>query len=117
MLPFSDLHVFPFSSRPGTRAASIPRHVPAQIVTDRAARLRNIASLKKKIFLERFVGKELEILVQGCNEKSGNYKGLSRNYISASFLGKKSLVNEEVSLLISSCNGEVCAGELIAIAR
>lgn len=109
-LPFSDLHVFPYSSRPGTRASSMPGHLPDRIVTERAARLRGIAKRKKAVFLDRFVGKELEILVQGYNDKSGSSRGLARNYISVSFSGAKALVNEEVSVRITSCNGEVCSG-------
>lgn len=110
-LPFSDLHVFPYSKRPGTRAAGMADHVPAQIVTERAARLRRIATLKKAAFLERFTGRELDILVQGFNEKAGLCRGLSRNYIVASFPGERSSVNEEVAVLIRSCSGDVCAGE------
>ncbi|HXE97326.1 MAG TPA: tRNA (N(6)-L-threonylcarbamoyladenosine(37)-C(2))-methylthiotransferase MtaB [Dongiaceae bacterium] len=109
-LPFSDLHVFPYSSRPGTRAAGMPGHVPAQVVTERAARLRKIAEMKKRAFLEHFIGTELKVLVQGYNEKSGDCRGLSRNYIPVSFSGDKSLVNEEVSVLITGCSGEGCSG-------
>ena len=116
-LPFSDLHVFPYSSRPGTRAAGMPEHVPDRIVTKRAARLRSIAKLKKTVFLERFVGKELDLLVHGYNDKSGICRGLSRNYISASFPGEKSLVKEEVSILINRCNEGVCSGSSAAMAE
>lgn len=111
-LPFSDLHVFPYSRRPGTRAAAMPDHVPDRIVTERAARLRGIAKQKKAAFLERFVGKKLSVLVQGYDDKTSTCRGLSRNYISASFFGKKSLVNEEVSILITSRDGDTCSGEL-----
>lgn len=112
-LPFSDLHVFPYSSRPGTRAAKMPGHVPDRVVTERAARLRGIAKLKKARFLERFVGTELKVLVQGHNDRSGACKGLSRNYISTAFSGKKQLVNEEVAILINICSGDGCSGMYI----
>ncbi len=98
-LSLSDLHVFPYSSRPGTRAASMPGHLPDRIVTERAARLRSVATRKKAAFLKRFEGTELQVLVQGFNEKTGICRGLSRNYISVSFPGTQALVNEEVSLL------------------
>jgi threonylcarbamoyladenosine tRNA methylthiotransferase MtaB len=114
-LPFSDLHVFPYSSRPGTRAAGMPGHLPAHIVTERAARLRSIAKRKKAEFLERFVGKEIAVLVQGYNDKTGVCRGLSRNYITVSFPGVKALVNEEVSVLISCCDGDGCSGSSTAI--
>lgn len=112
-LPFSDLHVFPYSSRPGTKAADMPGHVPPQVVKERAAILRCIAEKKKLAFLGRFVGKELRILVQGYDDKTGLCRGLSRNYINASFPGAKLLVNEEVSVLINGCDGEACAGQAI----
>jgi threonylcarbamoyladenosine tRNA methylthiotransferase MtaB len=109
-LPFSDLHVFPYSRRPGTRAASMPGHVPSQLITERAAHLRNIAKLKKKLFLERVVHKEIKVLVQGYNVTSGLCNGLSRNYISVSFPGDISLVNAELSILITGTDGVVCTG-------
>ena len=116
-LPVSDLHVFPYSSRPGTRAASMDRHVPHQIVTERAARLRKIAELKKTAFLERFTGKRLDVLVQGFDESTARCRGLSRNYISVSFVGEKSFVNEEVAVLVTGSNGNVCAGERLGVCR
>jgi threonylcarbamoyladenosine tRNA methylthiotransferase MtaB len=111
-LPFSDLHVFPYSRRPGTRAADMPGHLPDRIVTERAARLRAIAARKKAAFLGRFVGKELDILVQGFNEKTGVCRGLSRNYINISFPGTKEMVNEKVSIFVESCDSEVCSGSI-----
>jgi threonylcarbamoyladenosine tRNA methylthiotransferase MtaB len=98
-LSLSDLHVFPYSSRPGTRAASMPGHLPDRVVTERAARLRGVATRKKAAFLKRFEGTELLVLVQGFNEQTGICRGLSRNYISVSFPGTQALVNEEVSVL------------------
>jgi threonylcarbamoyladenosine tRNA methylthiotransferase MtaB len=114
-LPFSDLHVFPYSCRPGTKAAGMPRHLSARTVTVRAAYLRNIAKRKKEIFLQRFVDKDLKILVQRYDVKSKLCSGLSRNYISVSFSGEKALVNEEVSVRVTRCNGEVCSGNATAV--
>ncbi len=109
-LSLSDLHVFPYSSRPGTMAASMPGHLPDRVVTERAARLRGVATRKKAVFLQRFEGAELQVLVQGFNEKTGICKGLSRNYISVSFPGAPALVNEEVTVQINSSDGDVCSG-------
>ena len=49
-LPLSYAHVFPFSSRPGTLAASMPEQVPAPVAKERAAALRQVAARKKKAF-------------------------------------------------------------------
>ena len=115
-LPFSDLHVFPYSSRPGTKAADMPGHLSPRTVTGRAAYLRNIAKQKKEIFLKRFVDKDLRILVQRYDGTSGFCSGLSRNYISVSFPGEKALVNEEVSVRVTRSNGEFCSGKAAAVA-
>ena len=88
----------------------MPGHLPAVIVTERAARLRSIASRKKATFLKRFEGTELRVLVQGFDEKTGICRGLSRNYINVSFSGRKEMVNEEVSVLINSFDGDICMG-------
>lgn len=112
-LPLSDLHVFPYSRRPGTRAAGMPGHLPSQVISARAAVLRSIAAEKKSHFLQQFVGKELEILVQGFSEGTGECRGLSRNYIAVTFQGRKSWVNTEVSIMVTKCNGNDCQGETL----
>jgi threonylcarbamoyladenosine tRNA methylthiotransferase MtaB len=113
-LNFSDLHVFPYSSRPGTRAAGMPGHLPAHIVTERAARLREIAELKKRSFLDRFIGHEQKILVQKFDRKTGTCRGLSRNYLVVSFPGEEIFVNREITVKILHSNGTVCSGEMIS---
>ena len=112
-LPFSDLHVFPYSRRPGTRAANLSGQLPPRIVTARAARLRIVAAAKKAAFLSSMIGRNLPVLVQGFDEISGICRGLTRNYISVSFAGERSRVNCEVSVKIEATNGENCVGSLI----
>lgn len=113
-LPFSDLHVFPYSSRPGTAAASMPGRVADRTVTERAARLRKIATLKKQMFLDRFTGYELTVLVQKHDKKTGLCQGFSRNYISVTFPGNESLVNCEVPVKINCSDGVTCSGKLVS---
>ena len=60
------LHVFPFSARPGTPAARMPR-VPGDVVKDRAARLRAKGEDAMAAFLASRVGREASVLVEGDN--------------------------------------------------
>jgi threonylcarbamoyladenosine tRNA methylthiotransferase MtaB len=101
-LPFSDLHVFPYSRRPGTRAADLPDQVAGKIIKDRAEYLRDIATSKKQAFLERNLRKELRVLVQGYDAKSEICRGLSRNYITVAFSGGEKRVNQEVVVRIET---------------
>jgi len=112
-LPFSDLHVFPYSSRPGTVAAGMAGQLPAQVIKERAAILRNLAEQKKRAFLERFVGREVDVLVQGHDSRSGHCRGLSRTYIEVSFLGSAEMLNSQQGVRIIGHNGKTASGELV----
>ncbi len=61
-LPISYFHVFPYSRRPGTRAAEMTQQVPKDIIKERAARLRKIGGDQKKEFLRSQVGKVRKVL-------------------------------------------------------
>jgi len=109
-LPFSDLHIFPYSSRKGTKAADMTGHLPPDRIKERAAILRSVAERKKRAFLERMIGKKLDVLVQGYNSKTSICNGLSRNYCMVSFTGEESDKNQELKVNIVGCNGDGCAG-------
>jgi threonylcarbamoyladenosine tRNA methylthiotransferase MtaB len=59
-LPFTYLHVFTYSARPGTPAAAMPKQVPVQVARERNKILRNLAAKKKLAFMQSFLGKPLE---------------------------------------------------------
>jgi threonylcarbamoyladenosine tRNA methylthiotransferase MtaB len=79
-LPFTYLHVFTYSSRPGTAAAQMPDHLPIAVARERNKRLRELAAKKNRSFREKFVGRELEMITlhkraDGCTE------ALSTNFL------------------------------------
>lgn len=106
-LPIAYLHVFPFSPRPGTPAATMPDQVPGSVIRERAAALRQLSERKKRVYHEKFVGRELKVLVQEV-KGGGMVKGLSRNYIPVTLTGDASLINSEVSVrVIGTGKGQV----------
>ena len=62
--PFGNLHVFPYSERPGTPAASMPGAVPVEVRRERTRELVRLADEKRAAFAARFVGREVEVLVE-----------------------------------------------------
>jgi threonylcarbamoyladenosine tRNA methylthiotransferase MtaB len=60
--PFTYLHVFSFSPRPGTPAAELSNQVAAREILRRARELRALAAEKKSTFLARHIGKKLSVL-------------------------------------------------------
>lgn len=102
MLPISDMHVFPYSRRSGTKAAVMRNQVPDTVVTARAKQLRELAAKKKLLFLDANIGKELQVLVQ--KYEAGICHGLSRNYISVKFRGDAGMINTEQTVVCKSRN-------------
>ena len=61
-LPFTYLHVFTYSARPGTPAAAMPRQVPVQVSRARNRILRELGEQKKLAFMRSFVGSTIEAI-------------------------------------------------------
>ena len=61
-LPFTYLHVFTYSPRPGTPAAAMRDQVPVHVARERNRILRERATEKKLAFMESFVGKTVEAI-------------------------------------------------------
>jgi threonylcarbamoyladenosine tRNA methylthiotransferase MtaB len=61
-LPFTYLHVFSFSKRPGTAAAGLLGEIPANLIKNRARELRTLGEKKSAAFRRDQVGKRLRVL-------------------------------------------------------
>ena len=66
-LPFTYLHVFTYSPRPGTPAAAMCHQVPVHVARERNRILRDIAAEKKLAFMEGFLGKTVEAITLHSN--------------------------------------------------
>jgi threonylcarbamoyladenosine tRNA methylthiotransferase MtaB len=82
--PFSYLHVFSYSSRPGTRAASLPNQVSGAVINRRARELRALGESKSVEFRQSQIGRTLRVLTLHRDPKddSGQTPALSENYLS-----------------------------------
>jgi threonylcarbamoyladenosine tRNA methylthiotransferase MtaB len=61
-LPFTYLHVFTYSARPGTPAADMPHQVPLRVARERNRILRELGEQKKLAFMQGFLGKTVEAI-------------------------------------------------------
>ena len=90
-LPFTYLHVFTYSARPGTPAAELGKQVPADIARHRNRILRNIAADKKLAFMSAFVGRSIQTITLNASgeDEEGDYtEGLTDNYLPIRVKGK-----------------------------
>lgn len=78
-LPFSYMHVFPYSKRRGTRALKLHGQVPDPIRKERVSELREIGYSKKKHYILRQIDKTLDIIIE--NRTSAGFEGTTGNYI------------------------------------
>jgi threonylcarbamoyladenosine tRNA methylthiotransferase MtaB len=70
--PLTYLHVFPYSSRPGTPAADMPAPVPSHVAQFRAKTLRRLIANKNEAFRSSLIGRELEVLVLNSGDAISN---------------------------------------------
>jgi threonylcarbamoyladenosine tRNA methylthiotransferase MtaB len=83
-LPFTYLHVFTYSARPGTPGATMARQVPIHVARERNRILRDLAAQKKLAFLSKFAGTAIEAITlnQADSDHENTYtEGLTDNYL------------------------------------
>jgi len=85
-LPFTYLHVFTYSPRPGTPAAAMPVQIPVALARDRNRVLRELAAEKKLAFMQSFIGRTIEAITLRLPEGAGETapqatEALTDNYL------------------------------------
>ena len=83
-LPFTYLHVFTYSARPGTAAASMKGQVPTTVARERSRMLRELAGQKKACYMRSFLGKMVDAITlrgEGGDSSAGFTVALTDNYL------------------------------------
>jgi threonylcarbamoyladenosine tRNA methylthiotransferase MtaB len=116
-LPFTYLHVFSFSKRPGTKAASLSSEVPGAVIKRRASELRAFGEAKAAAFRQSQLGRTLRVLtlrredpVEGL--EMDTTPALSSNYLKVRVNGIHP-ANNCFDVLISGETGTALVGEPI----
>ncbi len=110
---FADIHVFPFSSRPGTVAAGMPDQVDDRIKASRTHRMLELSLCSRRDFEHRFVGQSMPVLWEKeMFSGSGLYSGLTGNYIRVFARSRTSLANCIVSAKLTGFWHQGMWGEL-----
>jgi threonylcarbamoyladenosine tRNA methylthiotransferase MtaB len=92
--PLTYLHVFPFSSRPGTVAADLPNHIPDHVSRFRARALRTRIAQKNEAFRSRMIGERIEVLTLDDGS------AISSNFVRVS-VSADCPVNEWIQVLVT----------------
>jgi threonylcarbamoyladenosine tRNA methylthiotransferase MtaB len=96
---FARIHVFPYSPRPGTKAAAIPNHVEDKVKRERGRRMLALGRANLRDFRKRFVGQTVMVLWE--KETGGVWSGLTDNYIRVFTKSDRDLTNRLVPVKLA----------------
>ena len=114
-LPFSYLHVFPYSTRKGTEAAGLASQLASHTVTHRSRVLREIGRVKSDEFRQGLIGRIEEVLVlETLDRATGRLVGLTGNYVEVVFSGSPSLMRTLATVRVTATRADRTFGELDA---
>jgi threonylcarbamoyladenosine tRNA methylthiotransferase MtaB len=110
-LPFSDLHIFPFSPRPGTPAATMPEQVSPAVRRQRCEALHALAHELAIRFRSRFVGRTLSVLWDG--RQGERWSGLTDNYLRVVTCSDGDWLGQVTPTRLQSLQGTTLQGEIV----
>ena len=120
-LPFTYLHVFTYSARPGTPAAAMKNQVPVHLARERNRILRELAAGKKLAFMRGFVGKPVEAItlnVVGSDTDGEFTEALSDNYLKLRLRGRHEAnrwLRAEIEDVVNGALVGVCSHRLTSV--
>lgn len=99
-IKFYKMHVFKYSPRKGTKAASMKGQIDGNKKEERSQKLIDLSNQNEKEYNETYVGKKIQVLFE--EEKDGIYKGHTKNYVlahlPAEYVSKQIVENEIVEV-------------------
>jgi threonylcarbamoyladenosine tRNA methylthiotransferase MtaB len=107
-LPLAYLHVFPFSPREGTPAASMEQAVSRQVQRERAGELLALSERKWRAFLAAQAGRELEVVVERIED--GVARGTSRQFAAVRWPSSGERRGDLARVRVEASDGADCFG-------
>jgi threonylcarbamoyladenosine tRNA methylthiotransferase MtaB len=114
-LPLTYLHVFTFSARPSTPAATMPNQVPVHLARERNRILRDLAAEKKRAFMRQFVGQDIQAITLNVISETADgtwTEGLTDNYLKVKLVGSYE-ANQWLKANVSNVDGDTLIGNAV----
>ena len=103
-IKFYKIHVFKYSRRNGTKAASMPNQVPPEIQEERSKKIIKLSKEIQDEYNKSYIGKTVKVLVEEKTE--GYYKGHTDNYLYVNIKSDDDIENKMADVLIESKKNE-----------
>jgi threonylcarbamoyladenosine tRNA methylthiotransferase MtaB len=111
-LPFTYIHIFPFSARSGTLAAQMPNHVGSPVRKERCNELNALNIRRKNAYLSSQIGKSLDIIIEEIHGDSTSV-GKSGNYLKVEVSSNEYPAKSLVTVRIAGVVGNLLKGHPI----
>jgi len=111
---FANIHVFPFSPRPGTEAAGMLDPVSDKVKKERTQRMLELSQSCRHSFREQFLGQTIDVLWEKETiPRSSIYSGLTDNYVRVFTQSEKSLTNKIAKVKLTAVHEQGMWGKLV----
>lgn len=115
-LPIAYIHVFPYSERPGTEAASMTPVVDGRARAERAQRLRLISARKRAAFHKSHVGRVVSVLVESAHDQTRR-TGLTGEYVRVDVEDASVQPNDLIEVVVTDSDEKGCRGTVMTARR
>jgi len=110
-LPFTGLHVFPYSLRPGTAAERLGERVHGEEVSRRASELRALAARKARDYESQRIGGRADVIVIG-GARGAAWSGLTEDYLAVTIPDRGIARGSRIDTLLEARDGTLFARPL-----
>ncbi len=107
---FSDIHVFSYSDREGTKAADMEPNVSPEVINRRVDQLERLNKLLQNTYHEQFVGEEVKVLAEHYASNRDQLVGLTPRYLRVRFQAPERLTNQILRVRIEEVDGTTVRG-------
>lgn len=108
-IPFSRLHVFKYSARPGTKASLLPDDVKPDEKERRSRLMIELGDEKNLSFQKTFISRKIEVLIESIRHRN-ILEGISENYLPVRLNGPASLAGSLVRVEVTDAAGGILRG-------
>lgn len=108
---FAQMHIFQYSRRKGTKADRMENQVPKEVKEERSRRMFEVDRICRSAFLERFLGRELEVLLE--QDKDGFLEGKAPNYVTVRVPSGEGRPGEIKTVRIADADGDGLFGHIL----
>jgi len=109
---FAAIHVFPYSKRPGTAAATMPGQIDDKVKKQRSSRIMALARRSARQFRSRFQGRTMMVLWED-DSGEGLWSGHTANYLRVYAQSDKNLANQMLAVKLVEEYADGLMGEIV----